>query len=825
MRERQGDRRLASLGKPGSIHDLLKLYNLALAIRGDGDPHTMCLDFVSETVRQLKISYGAVWLSEAGEKRAEADLVLFASYPRARDGLDRVSSDHPMSQLVAKGQPVRITSSNPDFASFTVEPSIQKGVQVLFRLEGVGLLKFYCADPDGITESDLIQLQRVIDRFSDALRGAFASLRLRHEINQRVQAEGKLTQAREVTQTLLAWSPDLVFLKDLDGRYLQGNEAFCRFWNINENPLEGLRAKDIFPAEIARTVEAQDEKVIRTGQAELFQAQLLKPDGTLAFMEVTRAPVRDAAGKLSGLIGIARDSTERLATLAKLETRNRALESITDGVVITSANFDFTIIYANDAFSQMTGISKDEIIGKHIRDVGPIQADTLIRAQLRQAIEAHKPYSLSIDQPKPNGDPFSCELTMSPVLNSEGKSTHYIGTVKDVTERERLRRELQQRQKMDTVSRLTSGIAHDFNNMLATILGFSELAEMRAEQANDRQQQEFLESIRIAANNGRELVSQLMTFSRSVPTEQPQIIEVNQAVVGALKMVAPLLPDSIELRYECDAPLATVAIDNVSFERLLVNLCLNARDAMSEVSGAIQVTLDIQSHNGRECAVSLTQLSGDYVTLRVRDSGCAIADDIIGRVFEPFFTTKPGTLGTGMGLSVVQGIVRANNGHILIDSKQGDGTTMTVVFPIPTTESNPQQATASANKIPEPGSLDGRSILVVDDDRQVATFLRELFVHAGMQVHVAYDGASGLRTFLRHSPDIDILITDQTMPGMNGLELIAEVRQLKPSLPCIMLTAYSHFDTASSASAAGIDRLLRKPTDNATLLNAVAQLL
>ncbi|MFK7957609.1 MAG: PAS domain-containing protein [Lysobacterales bacterium] len=825
MRKRQGDRRLASVGKPGSIHDLLKLYNLALAIRGGGDPHTICLDFVSETVRQLKISYGAVWLIEPGEKLERGEFVLFASYPRARDGLDRVTSDHAMPRAIAQGRPVRMTCSNPDFASITVEPSIQKGVQVIFRLDGVGLLKFYCTDADGIPESEVNQLRRVIDRFSDTLRGAFATRRLRHEINQRVQAEGKLTRARELTQTLLASSPDLVFLKDLEGRYIQGNEAFRSFWNIGDRPIMGLRPEDIIPQQTLQIIKAQDQQIIQSGQAEFFQELVPRPDGTVAMMEVTRAPVRDDQGELSGIIGIARDSTERFATLAKLETRNRALESITDGVVIITTDCDSTVVYTNDAFSKMTGKSKNELIGRPVREVGLIRADTLIRSQIREAVQSHKPYFLAMDQPRPSGDPFSCELTMAPVLNNDGVSTHYICIVKEVTERERLRRELQQRQKMDTVGRLTSGIAHDFNNMLATILGFSELAEMRAEQAEDSQQQEFLESIRNAANNGRELVSQLLTFSRSVPTEQAQVMQANQAVSNALRMVAPLLPEIIELNYVCNAPLATLAVDNISFERVLVNLCLNARDAMDPSGGTLSVKLEVQSLDGRECAVSLTQLSGDYVTLSVGDTGSAIPDDIIGRIFEPFFTTKRPTQGTGMGLSVVQGIVRANNGYILIESSEGVGTTMTVAFPEPTDIAGPHPYIARPNNIPEPGSLEGRRILVVDDDRQVAAFLRELFQHAGMQVNVAYDGSGGLREFRQHESEVDILLTDQTMPGMSGVDLIREVRALKPQLPCLMLTAYSHFDDASSAAAAGVDRLLRKPTDNKTLLNAVAQFL
>ncbi len=822
MLKRQDDRRSPGLGPPGAVNELLKLYNLSLAIRGVGDPYKACVEFLSETVRHLQLSYGAVWLIEPGEGLESGDFVLFASYPRARDGLDRVNSDHPMPKKIAQGEPIRVDNAQEDFLAIAVEPSIKSGVQVIYRLDGVGLLKLYCSDPAALARTEINRLGRVVDRFADSLRGIFATRRLRQEINQRVIAEDKLDQARMLSQTLWQFSPDLIFYKDLEGRYVEGNQAFRDFWNLGDRQIMGMRPEEVIPPEILPVIAKQDKLVIESRKARFFQEAITTVRGERVVMEVTRAPVYDSAGRTIGIIGIARDATDRLTTLSKLQTRNRALESMTDGVFITTTDDNMTVVYVNKAFSVMAGVSREQLVGRPTRDIGMVKLDEVTRSQVRNAIKHHQPYFLSIEQRRPNGDHLTFEITLAPVLDDSGRSSHYVTIVKDVTERERLRRELQQRQKMDTVGRLTSGIAHDFNNMLATILGFSELAEMRAEQSGDNQLQDFLDSIRSAATNGRELVSQLMTFSRSVPNAKPQVIKANETLAMALKMVEPLLHKGVEFGYTCSAPDTLLAMDVVSLERLVMNLCLNGRDAMSG-GGVLAVELKIDNLSGRVCAISMTQLEGEYVCIVVSDTGSGIPEDLRGRIFEPFFTTKRPSQGTGMGLSVVQGIAKAHSGNILIETTMGVGTSVIAAFPVTLQQASSFQRLAAPER--PSGSLEGRSILVVDDDRQVATFLRELFVHAGMTVQTAYDGNSGLEKFSQAPQMFDVVITDQTMPGMSGVDLVRQIRKLRPEIPCIMLTAYSHFADSSSASAAGIDRLLRKPTDNKTLLQSVAELI
>ncbi len=822
MRKRAQDRRKASLSSPGTVHGLLKLYDLALAIRGSDDPYPLCKSFISEIVRRLKISYGAVWLNDDDREAEKPGLALFASYPRARDGADRVPADHLMAQLVEPGEPVRITDDDPRYPEITLEQEAANGVQVLLKLGRIGLLKLYCVEPEVLSGHEVHRLRRVVDRFGDALHGSFAARRLREEISQRELTEDKLSQARLFSQAVLDASPDIIFHKDTSGRIIGGNRAFRDFWQI-ETPPGGVPHSKILTPNVAAITASQDQQVIESGKAQRFELQTPTPSGKLATMEVTRAPVFDHEGRITGVLGVSRDVTQRVETLSKLQTRNRALESIGDGVVILLAGKDMPVLYVNDAFTRICERPADQLIGISARDVKLLETDLTTRLKVREAVDNSRSYSFFGEGRRRSGGTISCEVTMDPVLDDNGKATHYVGIVKDVTEKTRLARELQQRQKMDAVGRLTSGIAHDFNNMLATILGFSELAEYRAQETEDSQQQEFLESIRGAAENGRELVSQLLTFSRSAPSEATTLINANESIQASLKLIRPLLPERITLDYACNNPDTLLGIDEVSLERLLMNLCLNARDAMG-TTGAIRLTLADADLTGRVCDISLARLAGSYITLSVSDTGGGIAEHIRSRIFEPFFTTKRPTQGTGMGLSVVQGIVQAHRGNVLIDTHPDAGTTITVVFP----HMDPETAQPAATEVaaaPANTSLSGKRILVVDDDRQVAAFLRELFVQAGMNVELAYDGSMGFKLFSDRPGDFDVLITDQTMPGMSGIELIQEVRSLREGTPCVMLTAFSQFADDASAAAVGIDRLLRKPTDNKTLLRTVAELI
>ncbi|MEM9183893.1 MAG: PAS domain-containing protein [Pseudomonadota bacterium] len=632
--------------------------------------------------------------------------------------------------------------------------------------------------------------------------------------------EGQLVEARSLTQTYADASPDLIFHKDTRGRFLSANQAFVDYWQL-DRPLPGLRARDFLPEPVAGITEAQDQMVMRSNQVARFHVAVARPDGVPATLEVTRAPVTDSDGEVTGVIGISRDISARLEARSDLEIRDRALAATADGVVIARVEGnDLVVEYINASCERITGYRQERVLGNSMTAMNWGSTDSDVQRLIFRSIESRRPCRTRLTNRRPDGTEYSADLAMDPIRGTDGSTSHYVCVLKDITHQERLEREMLQRQKMDALARLTGGVAHDFNNMLATIMGFAELAHHGLQSKPDTQLQEYVDAIRLAAENGRELVSQLLTVSRKVPRSETEVVDVDQSVSLAIRMVRPLLPPEVSLDYECQPAELRVALDPVNLERILVNLCLNARDAM-QGRGQIRITVSKREVSDLECAASLRRVSGEYVALTVEDAGPGISQEIRHRVFEPFFTTKSESQGTGMGLAVVQGIVKAHLGAILVERSSHGGAAVTILLP-PAEKMVERPSESDPAPVPASTGIEDKSIMVVDDDRQVAALLRELLRYSGANVSLFHTGHSAFEYFTDHAESVDLLLTDQTMPGMTGVELIERVRGLRPELPCVMLTAYSDFADDQSAANLGIDRLLHKPIDNQTLLRGIS---
>ncbi|MEM9530118.1 MAG: PAS domain-containing protein [Pseudomonadota bacterium] len=822
MHRRGEDRRASGITPERRVQEILGLYGLSLAIDGSGDPRTICDQFLVSLVSRLSLSYAAVWIREPTQPAPEAEYILFASFPLARDGLKRLPADHPLVRRASSRQVQVVRSGTSEFEEVAVEELGAQGIQVIYPIGKVGWLKLYSTDADTLPDEWIHRLQAVIDRFSDTLRGALAQRQLQREVAQRTAVEGQLVEARSLTQTYADASPDLIFHKDTRGRFITANQAFVDYWQL-DRPLPGLRARDFLPEPVAGITEAQDQMVMRSNQVARFHVAVNRPDGVPATLEVTRAPVTDTDGEVTGVIGISRDISARLEARSDLEIRDRALAATADGVVIARVDTnDLAIEYMNASVERITGYRQEEMLGKTMTALEWGNTDSDVKRLILRSIESRRACRTRLTNRRPDGTQYSADLAMDPIKGSDGTTSHYVCVLKDVTHQERLEREMLQRQKMDALARLTGGVAHDFNNMLATIMGFAELAHHGLKSKPDTQLQEYVDAIRLAAENGRELVSQLLTVSRKVPRSETEVVDVDQSVSLAIRMVRPLLPPEVSLDYECGQSDLRVALDPVNLERILVNLCLNARDAMHG-RGQIRITVSKRQVADLECAASLRRITGEYVALTVEDAGPGISAEIRHRVFEPFFTTKSESQGTGMGLAVVQGIVKAHLGAILVERSHHEGAAVTILLP-PAEEMvvQPSETEAAPTPVPASTGIENKSIMVVDDDRQVAALLRELLRYSGANVNLFHTGQSAFEYFTEHAESVDLLLTDQTMPGMTGVELIERVRGLRPELPCVMLTAYSDFADDQSAANLGIDRLLHKPIDNQTLLRGIS---
>ena len=400
------------------------------------------------------------------------------------------------------------------------------------------------------------------------------------------------------------------------------------------------------------------------------------------------------------------------------------------------------------------------------------------------------------------------------------------GIVVDVTarkhaelERDRLFKQLQQAQKMEAIGLLTGGIAHDFNNILASVLGYSSLALQRFGDRIPDKLVDYLEEVQIAGGRARDLVAQMLAFSRG-ETGELEATDINLIVAQTVQMLRPTLPASIEIRYASTIAPPLVVVDAVQLQQVILNLCINARDATAG-TGSIELTLTQRPVVDGFCASCHREFSGEYIVIGVCDDGPGLPEAIQIRMFEPFFSTKASGHGTGMGLAMVHGIVHRHEGHVLLSTAPDQGCQFEILLPA----QNPSRVNSNARTTIDIASYPApvpTAVLVVDDERAVASLVGELLALNGYTVTVETDAENAWQLFAAEPQRFDLLVTDQTMPRLSGAQLATRLKGLRRDLPVVMMTGYSATIDEHKARELGIATYLRKPVNGDELLAAVA---
>ncbi len=441
--------------------------------------------------------------------------------------------------------------------------------------------------------------------------------------------------------------------------------------------------------------------------------------------------------------------------------------------------------------------------------------DLVVRNEYRGSIEVY----YTREFPELDEGPFLLEERS--LINGISKVlSERIERKQAEAERERLQRELQQAQKMDALGQLTGGIAHDFNNLLGIIMGYSELAKNRSIGNGDAKLAEHLERVLRASKRAKELVARMLAFSRDEASEKTPL-QLQPILIEDIKMLRSILPASIEIQTEIKDDLPPVLLDGAHLNQLLINLSINARDAM-EGEGNLTIRLGLARDIDTECATCHRQVTGDWVELSVSDTGSGIRVDVLDRIFEPFFTTKDVGKGTGMGLSVIHGIMRSHGGHVLVDTEPDKGSTIRLLFPPAVEEVSKTLEEVQPSEMLPQGH--GEHILVLDDEPELAEYTGELLELHGYKVTIKTDSREALSLFKEDPGEFALLVTDQTMPGLTGVELTKQLREIRPGFPVTLCTGYS--ESISADAAKNIDiRYLGKPIDAEKLIRSVAELL
>ncbi|GAB6842414.1 PAS domain S-box-containing protein [Methylorubrum rhodinum] len=474
---------------------------------------------------------------------------------------------------------------------------------------------------------------------------------------------------------------------------------------------------------------------------------------------------------------------------------------------------DQPIVFVNQAFLTMTGYEKSEVVGRNCRFLQGPDTDPAAKARLRAAIDRREDISLELINHRKDGSAFWNALFVSPVYNAAGQLVYFFGSQLDITRRKQAEESLSHAQKMEALGQLTGGIAHDFNNLLQVILGYADSLATNLERpdADRARMGRAVGNIREAAERASTLTAQLLSFARKQRLEG-RTLSLNKLVEEMRQLAGRTLGEAITIETDLAPGLWPCRLDPTQAEVALLNILINARDAMPE-GGRVTIATrnrEPNSPGGSRC-----------VAVEITDTGTGIPSDVLARVMDPFFTTKEEGKGTGLGLSMVYGFAKQSGGTAQIESVVGEGTTVRLLFPA-SDEAGPEaQPASTVSSEPQRGS---ETVLIVDDRADVAELARAILRDYGHSTLLARHGREALEILDDH-PEIDILFSDLIMPGMDGLSLAREARRRRPSLKVLLTTGYAE----ASLERTGLPRpefeILNKPYRRADLIRRLRAVL
>ncbi|HJQ21387.1 MAG TPA: PAS domain S-box protein [Gemmatimonadaceae bacterium] len=608
------------------------------------------------------------------------------------------------------------------------------------------------------------------------------------------------------------------------GEYLHANNAFCDFVGYSLDEIRGLTLIDLaHPDDRARTQELLRRLVGGELTEGRWERRFIHKSGLALWALLTTSVVRNENGVAAYLLSQVIDITDRklaAEALQRAEARSRALIGAMQDVIIV---FDRDGRYVDIAPTARDRLYRpaEELLGKRLHDIFPKdRADYFLQTitkALATTTAVESTYDLEI-----RGERFFFEATLSPL--PEGR---VVMVARDITPRRRaelaLREsedQLRQAQKMEAVGQLAGGIAHDFNNLLMAIMSNAELASLElAAEAPDSVAGQHIDEIKSASRRARSLTQQLLAFSRKQML-QPRVIDLNTVVRDAEQILRRLVGETISMTAVLDAELGHVRADPGQITQVLMNLVVNARDAMP---GGGELIIESSNRDIDEASARQRRglLPGRYVAIEVRDTGAGMDEQTMARIFEPFFTTKAPGQGTGLGLSTVYGIVKQSGGYIGVDSVVDRGTTFTVLLP---RVFEPSESPTVAATEP-PAAVSRGTVLLVEDEAAVREATKRMLRKYGFEVIEAKHGEDALVQWQSDGHRVDVVLTDVVMPRLGGADLVRTLRQKSPGLRVVFMSGYTQGTLELSSMDESATRFLPKPFTGDQLVGTLADLL
>jgi two-component system cell cycle sensor histidine kinase/response regulator CckA len=606
------------------------------------------------------------------------------------------------------------------------------------------------------------------------------------DITERKQIDEALKQQQTELRVLFDLTPAMILFKDTENRILRVNK---RFTDTLGNPAVRIESEPSIETQSREAkFYADDLEVIHSGMPKLGIIETIRDlNGQKLWVQTDKVPVFDQDGKVRGIVVMCQDITERRRDEQTLRLLNSAVLQSREAILITDADLDLPgprVVFVNPAFTRMTGYTAEEIVGKTPRILQGARTDKTVLSRLKNDLESGEEFAGETINYRKNGQEFDLEWQIAPIRNAGGTTTHYLAFQRDITARKRFEAQLFQSQKMETVGKLAGGVAHEFNSILTAIIGQSEI--LIDDLPDGTPLAESATEISKAAGRAAILTRQLLAYGRK-QLLQPETLDLNRIIANMEGVFRHLMGGSVDTQIVPASGLQAVQADAGQVEQVIMNMIINARDAMPNGGKLTLETANVSFD--QESVDRYPELKpGDYVMLAISDTGTGMSAEVKARLFEPFFSTKEVGQGTGLGLSTCYGIIKQSGGHISVYSELARGATFKIYLPQVEQRAKTLRPRSESPDLPR-GT---ETILLVEDDPALREMAATLLRRLGYTVLPAANGIEALSLKQQRGVGhIDLLFTDIVMPHMSGKELSERVVALYPHTRVLFTSAYT----------------------------------
>lgn len=643
------------------------------------------------------------------------------------------------------------------------------------------------------------------------------------DVTARKKVEEALRESEAKYRELVQNANSIIFRMDTQGNITFFNEFAQSFFGYDEDEIIGknligtiVPKSDSAGRDLAEMIQ---DLLVHPDQYATNENENMRMNGERVWVVWTNKAIRNKDGNIVEILCVGNDNTER----KRAEEAQRESEALFNAfmkhlpALAFMKDADGRYLYFNEACTTFYNVAPSERIGKTDDDLFPSEVAKHLRENDKEVIRTGEVLD-TVEKIQIGDEVQYHHISKFPVKKEDGPSL-LAGIAIDITDRVRaeeenkkLEAQLQQAQKMEAIGTLAGGIAHDFNNILSAIIGYTELSMLEISQRSSTM--DNLNEIIKASHRARDMVKQILAFSRQHQQERIPI-QISQIVKEALKMLRGSLPTTIEIRNHIENGIGIVEADATQIHQVLMNLSTNAAQAMGEKGGILKIDLANVNVDPAKAAHHADLRQGSYVRLTVSDTGEGMTQEVLERIFEPYFTTKEKEIGTGMGLAVVHGIVKGHGGEITVQSKPGEGSSLSVYLPRIEKEIRPEAMRTDVL------STGHERILFVDDEQALVDIGRRMLEKLGYKVTTRVSSVEALELFRAKPGQFDLVVTDMTMPNMTGDRLAKELMQIRADIPIVLCTGYSECISKESAKKTGIKEFIMKPLAMKELADAI----